>query len=277
MSNLSAVDNISPELKDKLLKERNASIKRIESYIFHKKSSRIDIITRVIPQIMLLFYLLYAIICGDISMSKMENIPIINVQIPHGIMIFVLMSFAVFLGVMGTYIQWRHIQKLVKKVCFSTAVSAAESLEKNNLGNAAFYSKILFSNIKTFTDAEKIKIGPWKSSLTPLYLGNIEKIQQQQNALAKRIMTDVDTSKIINHFYILANYLFNSHNELQYNKTIESIHFLVSLSEKNPEPLTFLYKHPKIDKTLKIVIEFLKLTIPIFVGAILFYFLGYEG
>jgi len=98
---------------------------------------------------------------------------------------------------------------LCKIVCLYASVSAAEALENGNIVKGSFFAMKLFELIKPSSEVEKVKIGHFKSNVKNLFLGDIEKINEQRLAVGKSILATYSKRlDFSNNLYTLASSFF---------------------------------------------------------------------
>ena len=165
---------------------------------------------------------------------------------------------------------------LCKQICFYASVSAAEELENGNIVKGSFFAVRLFEFIKPFSEAEKVKLGHFKCSVKNLFLGEIEKLNEQKSAIGKAILADYSKRlEFSKNLYVIASSFF-SESPSTFDNGVKALRFFADQSEKYFEPATYLQKHKKIEMTTKVLSEIGKITLVPILLFVLWLIFGYK-
>ena len=258
---------ISVETKKRLLEEKQKIDDRANRYIRRQIMYRRFILLFTI-QIILYVPVPLAIgyFFGTLSLSNLTGILVSLLTI----------TYAVSLNLFMVLEMRRRYKNLSKTVCLYTSISGAEALEKGNIAKGSFFAVKLFEFMKPFSEAEKIKLGHFKSTVKNLFLGDIENLHEQKSAVGKAILSN-PTKRLdfSNNLYILADSLF-SDSPSNIDGAITALRFFANESEKYSEPKTFLQKHKKVDMSTKVLSEIGKITLVPILLFVLWFISGYK-
>lgn len=266
---------VSTEVKNRLHAEKEENEARVKRFLRLKKIYRGQLIFSLMLGTIITFFIVLEI--SSSTDAAAFHFPFTDIPVPRTVFFTVMMFF----DILFAYLLLRTTfsiakERYLKPLCLFASVSAAESLEKGDFIDARFFTSILFSTIKSFTNSVRISVKPWSCTLKEVIKEEVDIFSENHKEISRAVMNERELSKqFSSHMYLLADELFSKKEVSDFNKTIPSLHFFIENTKKYRTSIGFLAKHRKIKSAVGILTEFLKLTIATLIGFVFWLLFGY--